>query len=425
MKSLFIVSLFVSFVFAAGDLPDLSDKGSLHDPVNDPFLTSMTIKDFADLVSQNDGVNIMISDDVNASTSLYMYTRQDHLLPAFKLALGLHNYKLQFAHGFFYVVKDVKKELKSFKTYQLRSDIYTYIKPMLKMVDHTYIPTLNRLIFRCSDEDYELFKSVLTGIDTLRKSYNFKVTVFDLDSNILRSKGFDTSVISKFGTRNTSFFLDLLRVTQSKALPYLTDSTKFSFYSFVDYLNSDSVAKIEVSTIINTLDNVSSSIDNVTRVPILKSTTEIKDTKTNNTNSYDYQDIGSVLKIKPHYLDDKTVYLDFNFRYSLLVDRVKSNQGSEYLPTYNQKSVNNIIRLKKGQAILVGGFKRKNQSFVDRSVPVLGDLPVLGNLFKSKKLSKSNVTTYILIEYMDAAVSSRSVHNQVDQFKHDELLGMF
>ena len=395
------------------------------EPINDDMFEHMTIKDFASLVSQNDHVNIMLSDDVNASMSIYMFTKQPKLLDSFKLALSMHNYQLKKKSNFYYVTKDIKKELNTFKTYQLRSDIYQYIKSMFHSVEHIYIPTLNKLVFKCSDENYELFKGVLKNIDNLRQSYNFKVTVFDLDSSILNNKGFDTSVITKFASQNTSFFVDLLRVTQSKALPYLQDDKKFSFYSFIDYLNSNSAAKIEVSTIINTLDNVPSKIENVTRVPVLKSSTTISETKTNNTNSYEYENIGSVLELKPHYLDNDTTYIDFNFKYSLLVDKLKSDEGSAYLPSYNEKTVNNIIRLKRGQAVLVGGFKKVNQSLVNNSVPLISEIPIVGNLFKNKKLSKSNVTTYILIEYMQNAISSHQIHQEVKQFTKDEILGLF
>jgi len=395
------------------------------DPINDEMFDNMSIKDFAGLVSQNDHVNIMISSDVNASTSIYMFTKQPKLLDSFKLALSMNNYKLLKKNGFYYVTKDLKKELNTFKTYQLRSDIYESVKSMFESVQHVYIPTLNKLVFKCSDEDYVLFKNVLKQIDELRQSYNFKVTVFDLDSSILHNKGFDTSIVTKFASQNTSFFIDLLRVTQSKALPYLTDNKKYSFYSFIDFLNSNSAAKIEVSTIINTLDNVPSKIENVTRVPVLKSSTTISETKTNNTNSYDYENIGSVLQLKPHYLDKETAYVDFNFKYSLLLDKLQSNEGSQYLPSYNEKTVNNIIRLKRGQAVLVGGFKRSNQTIVNSSVPLISDIPLVGNLFKNKKLSKSNVTTYILIEYMKNAVTSQSIHKEVKQFTHDEILGLF
>ena len=395
------------------------------DPINDSMFDNMSIKDFAGLVSQNDHVNIMISSDVNASTSIYMFTKQPKLLDSFKLALSMSNYKLLKKSGFYYVTKDLKKELNTFKTYQLRSDIYQQVKSMFTSVEHVYIPTLNKLVFKCSDEDYLLFKNVLKQIDELRQSYNFKVTVFDLDSSILKNKGFDTSIVTKFASQNTSYFIDLLRVTQSKALPYLTDNKKLSFYSFIDFLNSNSAAKIEVSTIVNTLDNVSSKIENVTRVPVLKSSTTITETKTNNTNSYDYQNIGSVLELKPHYLDKDTAYIDFNFKYSLLLDKLQSNEGSQYLPSYNEKSVNNIIRLKRGQAVLVGGFKKANQSVVNSSVPLLGDIPLVGNLFKNKKLNKSNVTTYILIEYMAKAVSVPKLKKEIKQFTKDEILGLF
>jgi general secretion pathway protein D len=395
------------------------------DSSNDEMFDNMTIKDFAGLVSQNDHVNIMIGSDINASTSIYMFTKQPKLLDSFKLALSMNNYKLLKKSGFYYVTKDLKKEFHTFKTYQLRSDIYEQVKSMFSSIEHVYIPTLNKLVFKCSNEDYTLFTNVLKQIDELRQSYNFKVTVFDLDSSILHNRGFDTSIITKFASENTSYFIDLLRVTQSKSLPYLTDGTKVSFYSFIDFLNSNSAAKIEVSTIINTLDNVSSKIENVTRVPILKSSTTITEAKTNNTNSYDYENIGSVLELKPHFLDKETTYIDFKFKYSLLVDKLKSDEGSVYLPSYNEKSVNNIIRLKRGQAVLVGGFKKVNQSLVNSSVPLLSDVPLIGNLFKNKRLNKSTVTTYILIEYMAKGITSSEILEEVNQFTKDEILGLF
>jgi len=95
------------------------------------------------------------------------------------------------------------------------------------------------------------------------------------------------------------------------------------------------------------------------------------------------------------------------------------------IPTYNQKTVNNIIRLRRGQAVLVGGFKKATQTLVDNSVPLLSSLPVLGSVFKSKKLSHSDITTYILIEYMEDDIPAKAIKHEFSQFNKDELLGLF
>lgn len=52
---------------------------------DDAFMKSMSIKDFASLVSKNDHINIMIGDDVNASTSIFMSTREKNYLNLFVL----------------------------------------------------------------------------------------------------------------------------------------------------------------------------------------------------------------------------------------------------------------------------------------------------------------------------------------------------
>jgi type II secretory pathway component GspD/PulD (secretin) len=392
----------------------------------DLYLKHMSIKDFAQLVSSNDHVNIMISNEVDAKTNIYMYARHSRLLPAFSLALSLHGFKLQKKNGFYYVIKDTKKELRSFHIYQLRSDIYSQVKPMFSNLEHTYLPANNRLVIQCSGEEFRLLSSVLSRLDSSRRAYNIKVTVFDLDSSLLKSRGIDTSVVSQFSSGSVSYFIDLLRVTQTKALPYLSDTTKLSFYSFIDFLDSKSAAKIELTTIINTLDGVPSHIDNVTRIPILKSSVEVKETNTKNTNQFDYQNIGSTLTINPHFMDSKTAYFDLKFSYSTLIDSLQSdNQISQYLPTYTEKSINNIIRLKRGQAVLVGGFKRINRSAVENSVPFLSDLPAFGHFFSYKKVKKSYVTTYILIEYMNDSISHKKIKKRIQKFTENQLLDLF
>lgn len=392
----------------------------------DGYLKRMSIKDFAQLVSSNDHVNIMISDDVNADTNIYMYARQSRLLPAFSLALSLHGFKLQNKNGFYYVVKDTEKELRSFHIYQLRSDIYMQVKPMFLNIEHTYLPANNRLVIKCSDDEFRLLSSVLSRLDSSRRAYNIKITVFDLDSSFFKNRGIDTSLVSQFSSGSVSYFIDLLRVTQTKALPYLSDTSKLSFYSFIDFLDSKSAAKIKLTTIINTLDGVPSHIDNVTRIPVLKSSVEVQETNTKNTNQYDYQNIGSTLTINPHFVDKSTAYFDLKFSYSSLIDSLQSdNQNSQYLPTYTEKSVNNVIRLKRGQAVLVGGFKRMNQSAVKNDVPFLSNLPALGNLFSYRKVKKSYVTTYILIEYMSAAVKQETIKKRIQKFTENQLLDLF
>lgn len=57
-----------------------------------------------------------------------------------------------------------------------------------------------------------------------------------------------------------------------------------------------------------------------------------------------------------------------------------SNDG---LPEINQRNVSTTVRVRDGQTIAIGGLLQKTENSVVSKVPILGDLPILSNLFRS------------------------------------------
>lgn len=58
----------------------------------------------------------------------------------------------------------------------------------------------------------------------------------------------------------------------------------------------------------------------------------------------------------------------------------------EGLPEVNRRKVVTMIRVKDGDTIVIGGLKQQEDSTSTSRVPLLGDLPVLGSLFRTKKV---------------------------------------
>jgi type IV pilus assembly protein PilQ len=67
---------------------------------------------------------------------------------------------------------------------------------------------------------------------------------------------------------------------------------------------------------------------------------------------------------------------------TLTDDSVGANTSAG--PTINTNQVTSNVTLKSGETILLGGFQSTTQSEDNNKTPVLGDIPVLGNLFKSR-----------------------------------------
>ncbi len=67
------------------------------------------------------------------------------------------------------------------------------------------------------------------------------------------------------------------------------------------------------------------------------------------------------------------------------------------LPTLNATTVDTAVTLKDGQSILLSGLvNKKNRKSIDK-VPLLGDIPIVGELFKSRNFEDENTELLILV----------------------------
>jgi type II secretory pathway component GspD/PulD (secretin) len=60
-----------------------------------------------------------------------------------------------------------------------------------------------------------------------------------------------------------------------------------------------------------------------------------------------------------------------------------------YAPNINKRSANTVVVTPDGQPVVIGGLISNNKSSTDNKVPILGDIPLLGQLFKSSNKSDS------------------------------------
>ncbi len=106
-----------------------------------------------------------------------------------------------------------------------------------------------------------------------------------------------------------------------------------------------------------------------------------KDQSGNTTQTLQILESGIELRITPYVNSDNTIDLDLytsvgNFDYSV--------QVSGY-PKINKREATTKVTLKDGQTLVIGGLAREETSTSTWKVPILGDLPIIGNLFKGTK----------------------------------------
>lgn len=73
------------------------------------------------------------------------------------------------------------------------------------------------------------------------------------------------------------------------------------------------------------------------------------------------------------------------------------------LPIITRRSANTTVRVKDGQIIAVGGLLEEVESEIRRKIPLLGDLPLVGHLFRSKEIKAEDreVTIFVVPHILD------------------------
>lgn len=104
-----------------------------------------------------------------------------------------------------------------------------------------------------------------------------------------------------------------------------------------------------------------------------------------------YQDAYLKFKITPHVNEDNKVTMELDQDISELGTAFKLN-GIDYFPI-NNKTAKTTVVAKDQETVVIGGLIDELTSYSEEKTPILGDIPILGNLFKttSKQKRKKNL----------------------------------
>jgi Type II secretory pathway, component PulD len=104
---------------------------------------------------------------------------------------------------------------------------------------------------------------------------------------------------------------------------------------------------------------------------------------------------GIFLKILPKVIDNSEGGNDIALNISSEVSDVTI--GTEKMPTALRRVVSTNVRIKDGQTVVIGGLKQETERETVEKVPILGDIPIIGAFFSSKKTVKdmSDILVFI------------------------------
>jgi MSHA type pilus biogenesis protein MshL len=107
--------------------------------------------------------------------------------------------------------------------------------------------------------------------------------------------------------------------------------------------------------------------------------------------------VGLVLSVTPQISEDGWIMLDVTPILSRLRAIVESPQGTATAPILDVKQSSGLVRLQDGEMVIIGGLIQEESSETERKVPLLGDIPMLGRLFKGTYTAKKKSELVIFI----------------------------
>lgn len=102
------------------------------------------------------------------------------------------------------------------------------------------------------------------------------------------------------------------------------------------------------------------------------------------------------LKVTPTITADDRVVLRLNVKKDAIAGFV-DNPGGGRVPTLDKREISTEVLVDNGQTVVLGGVYEVSKSDVIRKVPLLGDMPILGNLFKNKARNDTKAELLIFV----------------------------
>ena len=183
----------------------------------------------------------------------------------------------------------------------------------------------------------------------------------------------------------------------------------------IQALKEDDNTNILSTPSVVTLDNEEATLTSGQEVPFQ---TGGYDRSTGNTinsnpfNTYNREEVGVTLKVKPQISKGNAVRLEIEQESS------KVEGGSVGLQTTSKNTIKTNVMIEDGELLILGGLIEDTQTESDRKVPLLGDIPLMGRLFKSSNKDKRQQVLMMFIRPTIIRSPEDAKKLSTDKFQH-------
>ncbi len=192
----------------------------------------------------------------------------------------------------------------------------------------------------------------------------------------------------------------------------------------LQYFAGSSDANVLSTPNLITLDNEEAKIVVGQNVPIATGSYSnlTSGTTANAFNTYDRRDVGLTLHVKPQITAGGILKLQLYTEDSSVVSGTTNTATNPAGPTFNLRSIHSTVLADNGEIIVLGGLMQDNYQVSNSKVPLLGDIPWIGQLFRSE--TKQRQKTNLMVFLRPVIINDSDTAQQITQNRYDYVQGV-
>ncbi|RDI27008.1 general secretion pathway protein D [Pseudacidovorax intermedius] len=281
-------------------------------------------------------------------------------------------------------------------------------------------PSTNSLIITAPEPQYRQLRAVIEKLDSRRAQVLIETLIVEVNADkaaefgvqwqsALGSNG--SSNVGVIGTNSSLAGANIINLAVGLATKSATTlpSTGFNFgigHKYGDnyvlgflarFLASNGEGNVLSTPNLLTLDNEEAKIVVGQNVPFVTgqyTNTGSATTQVNPFQTIERKDVGLTLRVRPQISETGTVKMTIFQEVSAVVASSVNNVNG---PTTSKRAIESSVLVDQGGIVLLGGLLSDEYSASQEKVPGLGDVPIMGNLFKSetRRRNKTNLMVFL------------------------------
>ena len=258
----------------------------------------------------------------------------------------------------------------------------------------------NSLVITATPRDYATLEGVIKKLDIKRAQVLIEALIAEVSLDKLSELGTELATWEEpvegsrrvFGGSSYSLRDAVKAGELSGAVLGVMKGSQIG--AIINYYKKDSDFNILSAPYLFTRDNEEAEILIGENIPyVIKSRITETDVRSPTViKTYEYKDVGIKLRITPHISPKGFVRLEI---YEL-IEKLKEGQSVD-TPTTIKREIKNTVEVKDGSTVVIGGLIRDDKQRVVQKVPFLGDIPILGLLFRRSRdvVQKTSLLIFI------------------------------